>query len=56
MAQDWAAAMGGHTNKISVIDMQGLLLAGVQALAQRLATDEATISNLNARITVLEKK
>ena len=35
MAQDWSARFGGHTNGISVIDMQGLLLAGVQALAQQ---------------------
>lgn len=33
MAQDWSASFGGRTNGISVIDMQGLLLAGLQALA-----------------------
>lgn len=35
MAQDWSARFGGRTNGISVIDMQGLLLAGLQALSQQ---------------------
>ena len=33
MAQDWAARFGGRTNAISILDMQGILLAGEQALA-----------------------
>ena len=33
MAQDWSARFGGKTNAISIIDMQGVLLAGEQALA-----------------------
>jgi len=35
MAQDWSGKFGGRTNGISVIDMQGLLLAGLQALSQQ---------------------
>jgi hypothetical protein len=33
MAQDWSASFGGPTNAINVTDMQGALLAGIQALA-----------------------
>jgi hypothetical protein len=33
MAQDFSAQFGGPTNAISVTDMQGVLLAGLQALA-----------------------
>lgn len=33
MAQDWGAQFGGQTNAIGVTDMQGLLLAGEQAIA-----------------------
>ena len=33
MAQDWSANFGGPTNAINVTDMQGALLAGIQALA-----------------------
>jgi len=38
MAQDWSAKWGGTTNGISVTDMQGILLAGVQALAAKQGT------------------